>query len=290
MTVQHIKARTILSRYKTADSWFHIRYSMNLYRGCQHQCIYCDSRSNCYRIENFEDILIKENAIELLHKELKSLRVKGTIGTGSMNDAYMPIEKTTGITRKALEVIALHKFPLHVITKSDLVARDIDLIREISKVFAVVSFSITSAEDSLASIIEPGAPATSKRFAAMKKLSDAGITTGVTLMPILPYINDTCENITKIVEQAKESGASYILPAFGLTLRDKQRDYFFNKLEKYFPEAFHKYLQDYKGQYSYMSPNQGALKQLFETLCLKFGISTSIPYYKPESSIQTELF
>lgn len=290
MSVRNIQARTILSRYKTADPWFHIRYSMNLYRGCQHQCIYCDSRSNCYGIENFEDILIKENAIELLHKELKSLRVKGTIGTGSMNDAYMPLEEKTEITRKALKVIALHKFPLHVITKSDLVVRDTDLIIEISKVFAVVTFSITTADDSMASIIEPGAPPTSKRFAAMKKLSDAGITTGVALMPILPYINDTFENITNIVEQAKASGASYILPAFGLTLRDRQRDYFFNKLEKHFPEAFPEYMRNYKGEYSYMSPNHEELKQLFETLCRKLGIKTSIPYYKPESSIQTELF
>jgi DNA repair photolyase len=290
MAVHHTKARTILTRYKTADPWFHIKYSMNLYRGCQHQCIYCDSRSSCYRIENFEDIIIKENAIELLQKELKSLKEKNTIGTGSMNDAYMPIEETMGLTRKALEVIVRYKFPLHVITKSDLVVRDIDLIKEISRVHAVVSFSITSANDQLSSIIEPGAPVTSKRFAAMKKLSDAGITTGVTLMPILPHINDTPENITLITEQAKEAGASYILPSFGLTLRDKQKDYFFKKLENFFPEAYREYIKNYKGQYAYMSPNQKELENRLKLLCQKHQINMAIPYYKPEDIIQTKLF
>jgi DNA repair photolyase len=157
----------MLSHVKQPDTWFGLKYNMNLYRGCQHQCIYCDSRSECYQIENFSDILYKENAIELLENELARKRVKGTIGTGSMNDPYMPVEKKLKLTRRALELIARFRFPVHIITKSDLVLRDLDLLQRINEVYTAVSFTITTADDQLAKKLEPGASPPSARFRAM---------------------------------------------------------------------------------------------------------------------------
>src|SRR5512136_395368 len=188
---REIQAKVLLSSSKHPDPWFGIRYTMNLYRGCQHQCIYCDSRSECYQIEEFSDILVKANAIEVLRKELAHKRIKGTIGTGSMNDPYMPLEAERRLTRQALEVIAEFRFPVHVITKSDLVLRDMDLLKEISRVYAAVTFTITTYDDGLSKMLEPGAPVSSRRLAAMQTLSAAGILTGVALMPVLPFIEDT---------------------------------------------------------------------------------------------------
>lgn len=287
--VSFIKAKTILSKHKTADSWFHIKYSMNLYRGCQHQCIYCDSRSECYRIENFAEILVKENAIELLKKELSRLKEKNTIGTGAMNDPYMPVEKEYELTRKALCVIADSQFPVHIMTKSDLILRDIGLIKEISKTFATVSFTITTAKDELSKIIEPDAPVSSKRFDAIKKFAASNINVGITLMPILPFITDTEENIEEIVLKAKEAGTKYILPAFGMTLRDKQRDFYFEKLKRYLPAAYEKYDKNYKGQYGYSSGKSKQLEKLFYKLCNDLRIETKIPAYIPQK-IQMDLF
>ena len=287
---QFIQAKTILSKYKQVDSWFHIRYSMNLYRGCQHQCIYCDSRSECYRIENFENILIKENAIGLLRSELKKLREKDTIGTGSMNDPYMPVEKEVQLPRQALEVIYEFRYPLHIITKSDLVLRGIELIQKISRVFATVSVTITTADDALSAILEPGAVVSSKRFEAVKKLNESGIRAGILLMPVLPFITDTEDNIKNIVVKAKEANAAYILPAFGVTLRDKQRAYFFDKLEQYNPDILALYHKYYHGQYSFQSPAQNSLMALFSKLCKQYGIRNEIPAYEKVVNQQFSLF
>src|SRR5512140_885941 len=148
--IKEIQAKTLLSRVKGPDDYFGLYYNLNLYRGCQHQCIYCDSRSECYQIEDFDhDVLIKANAIELLRKELAGKRVIGTIGTGSMNDPYMPLEAEKRLTRQALEVIQEFHFPIHIITKSDLALRDLDLLEQIGQTYAAVSFTITSAEDVL---------------------------------------------------------------------------------------------------------------------------------------------
>lgn len=278
--IKTIRAKTILSNLKE-DPFFGISYSMNLYRGCQHQCIYCDSRSKCYQIADFSEILMKENAIELLEKELKKKK-KGTIGTGSMNDCYMPIEKETGLTRKALEIIAKHKFPVHVLTKSDLVVRDIDLLSEISKTYAAVSFTITSADDELSKIIEPGAPESSRRFEAMKKFSDAGIYAGVIMTPILPYITDSEENIRALVEKAAQSGAKYILAWMGLTMREGQREYFYNKLDELFPKLKEKYIKLYGNQYGCSVPDSKKLEKIFRDECSKYSIATKMVFYSPK--------
>ena len=230
--VRGIQAKVLVSRVKQPDNWFGLKYNMNLYRGCQHQCIYCDSRSECYQIENFNtDVLVKANAIDLLRKELASKRVKGTIGTGSMNDPYMPLEEKLNFTGRALAVIAEFHFPVHVMTKSDLVLKDLDTLCQINRVYAAVSFTITTADDELAKKLEPGAPLVSERFRAMKTLADHDIHTGVTMMPILPFIEDDEENIRRIVEQAHAHGAAYIIPWFGMSLRDRQRAYYYDKLD-----------------------------------------------------------
>ncbi|MFQ8714372.1 MAG: radical SAM protein [Alistipes onderdonkii] len=190
--MRYIETKTILSKLRTADRWFGIAYNMNLSRGCQHGCIYCDTRSDCYGIGDIAQIAVKRNALELLPAELRARRKKrATIGTGSMNDPYMPVERELRLTRRALGMIADERFPVHVITKSSLAERDADILQEISATYAAVSFTVTCADDALSVRTEPGAPASSERFRAMAALAAKGIYTGVTMMLLLPLINDT---------------------------------------------------------------------------------------------------
>jgi DNA repair photolyase len=262
---------------------------MNLYRGCQHGCIYCDSRSKCYQIENFSDILIKENALELLEKELRSKKKKNTIGFGSMNDPYMPIEEKTGMARKALEIIRRYNFPVHIITKSSLITRDIDLLKQIGKTYTAASITITTSDDKLSKIIEPGAPASNQRFETIKELSRNGIYCGILIIPTLPYITDSWENIESIVLKAKESGAQYILSFFGMTQREGQREYFHNQLEKYFPGLKEKYLNLYGNNYNCNVPKAKELSSKYYTLCKKLKIETQMRFYQHKEG-QTYLF
>lgn len=278
-----IQAKTLLSHVKQPDDFFGLKYNMNLYRGCQHRCIYCDSRSKVYGIEHFDtEVRYKGNAVEKLDDELGRKRIRGTIGTGSMNDPFMPAGKKLGITRDALKVIAKHRFPVHAITKSDLVLDEIDTLAQIAdQNYAAVSFTITTTDDKLAKQVEPGAPIPSARLAAMRQLADAGVTTGVTMMPILPFLEDTPENITSIVESAAKAGASYILAGFGLTMREGQREYFYNELAKRFPGLEKKYAQRYGWQYSCDVPNAKELSALFKKLCKSHGIARRIPKFEP---------
>jgi DNA repair photolyase len=289
--IREIQAKVLLSHVKQPDDWFGLKYNMNLYRGCQHRCIYCDSRSECYRIDHFDtEVLIKGNAIPLLREELVSKRVKGTIGTGSMNDPYMPLEADLDLTGRALDVIAEFRFPVHVMTKSDLVLRDLDTLCRINQVYAAVSFTITTADDELGKKLEPGAPLVSKRFRAMKVLADHGIRTGVTMMPVLPFIEDNDQNVRQIVEQARACGASYIIPWFGMSLRDRQRAYYYERLDQLFPGLRREYQRVYGDQYSCQSRNADRLTTLFEELCERYGISTRIEPYQPVTATQISLF
>lgn len=286
-----IEVKSILSKLRCDDPWFGITYNMNLYRGCQHGCIYCDTRSECYQIRDISQITVKQNALELLPGELRSKRKKkGTIGTGSMNDPYMPIEKTFKVTRKALQIIASEKFPVHVITKSNLVERDLDLLQTISHIYAAVSFTITSADDSLSARIEPGAPVTSLRFKAMEALASQGIYTGITLMPVLPFINDTPDNLRTLIQQAKDAGAAYILPYLGVTLRKGSRDYFYKMLEKDFPGLKARYQKAFGMQYECYSQAYNSLKAIFEETCDQAGMATRMRFYQPTTYIQQSLF
>lgn len=289
--IKEIQGKVLLSHVKNApDPWFGLTYTINLYRGCQHQCIYCDSRSACYRIENFKDILVKVNAIDLLQRELATKRIKGTIGTGAMNDPYMPVEKQYNLTRRALIQIAHYRFPVHVITKSTLVLRDIDVLKSISQVYATVSFSITTANDRLAKQIEPGASKASERFDAMAQLAQHGIATGVTMMPLLPFIEDYEDNVRTILTRARDSGASYVIPNFGVTLRDRQRVYYYDKLDKLFPGLRKSYERRYGTRYYCAVPKAGKLAELFKEICAEYGIATRLTPYEPETAEQLSLF
>ncbi len=288
---REIEAKTLLGYVKQPDTWFGLKFSMNLYRGCQHRCIYCDSRSECYGIDGFDrEVLVKANAIELLREELARKRVRGTIGTGSMNDPYMPLEREVRQTGRALEVIADFRFPVHVLTKSDLVERDIDILREIAKVYAAVSFTITAADDDLARKVEPGSSLVSDRLRAMRELSEAGIYTGVMMMPVLPFLEDEEQNIAAIVRLAHAHGAKYIVPAFGVTLRDRQRAFYFRRLDELFPGLSERYRRTYGGQYFCPVPNAAGLQRLFEELCSDLGLATKMRQFEPQEARQPTLF
>lgn len=290
--IREIEAKTILNTNKHPSSWFGVKYGMNIYRGCQHRCIYCDSRSDCYRIENFDNaIIVKINAIDKLKEELSKKRKKGTIGTGAMSDPYMPIEKKYKLTRKSLEVISDFKYTVNIATKSNLVLRDIDLLEQINKIYANVTFTITTTDDELAKKIEPLAPLPSERLKAMGVLSSIGIRTGVLMMPILPYLEDNEGNIKDIAEKSAYYGARYIYPAFGVTLRDSQRVYYYKELDKYYPGLSEKYKKKYGDRYSCGANNVQKLKAIFRENCLKHNIMMGMISYEKENNLrQLSLF
>jgi DNA repair photolyase len=291
MTVREIQAKVLLSRVKGPDTWFGFYYNMNLYRGCQHRCIYCDSRSECYQIDDFDrEILVKANALELLRKELASKRVRGTIGTGSMNDPYMPLEREQNLTGRALEIIAEFRFPVHIVTKSDLVLKDLGTLCRIARVYAAVSFTITTVDDALGKKLEPGAPLVSERLRAMRALASEGVYTGVTMMPILPFIEDDEENITAIVTRAHEAGASYIVPWFGMSLRDRQRAYYYDQLDRLFPGLREKYERKFGDRYQCSANDADRLADRFVELCDRYGITTRMRPYAPQAARQLRLF
>jgi DNA repair photolyase len=285
--IKEIQAKTILSHSKAPDPWFGIQYIMNLYRGYQHQCIYCDSRSDCYQIENFGDTLVKVNALELLDKELPSKRVKGTVGTGSMNDPYAPVEKQYQLTRGALQLLIKYGFPVHVLTKSKLVMRDVDLLQEIEhKTQALVSFTITTCDDQLGRKLEPGAALVSERLAAMQYLAQRGIKVGVLLMPVLPFIEDNWENIRGIVELAHAHGAGYILAAFGMTQRKGSQEYYLRQLERLFPEVKEKHQRAFGKRYECHARGAKELSEQFKALCKQKGIALKVPQYRVKEEVR----
>jgi DNA repair photolyase len=202
-----------------------------------------------------------------------------------MNDPYMPIERKLERTRGAMKIIAEAGYPAHVITKSDLAMRDTDILQDISRTYAAVSFTITTADDDLAKKIEPHAPAPSRRFEAMKHMANSGIYTGVTLMPLLPFINDSRENITSILQRAKDSGASYVLSMMGVTLRAGSREYFYEALDKQFPGIKEKYIRTYGNRYECFSRDCRELDKIYREESGKLGLSTKIEFYNPRSEI-----
>ena len=251
---------------------------MNLYRGCTHGCIYCDSRSECYHINHgFEDIEIKENAIELLEDALRRKRNKCMIGTGSMTDPYMPLEEKLGMTRKAIETVHRYGFGFTVITKSPLILRDLELLQAVNtKAKCVVQMTLTTYDDSLCKILEPNVAVTSERFTVLKTLRDADIPTVVWLTPILPFINDTVENLEGILQYCIEAKVRGIICfGMGLTLRDGNREYFYKNLDATFPGLKEQYIQRYGTRYSVMSPHNTRLMNIFRTRCKENGIETN---------------
>jgi DNA repair photolyase len=263
-----IPAKTIISGYVDNKSWFGNNYNMNIYKGCCHGCIYCDSRSECYHVENFDEVRAKEHALALIERELKSKRKTGVIGTGAMSDPYNPFEKEYKLTRGALEIINRYGFGISITTKSDLISRDIDVLKSISLHSPVLmNITVTTADDTLCKKIESNVAVSSDRFAAIQKLSAKGIFTGILMMPILPFINDTEENIIGIIDQAYQNGAKFIYPAFGVTLRQNQREWYYRKLDEKFPGVKQKYIQEFGNTYGCHSPNAKHLWQLFKKEC-----------------------
>lgn len=261
--------------FVTAKGILSSQNGMNLYRGCSHGCIYCDSRSRCYHMEHaFEDIEVKGNAIELLEHALRRKRQKCMIGTGSMTDPYIPLEMELQHVRKALSLIDQYGFGFTVITKSDRILRDLDLLRKINeKTKCVVQMTLTTCDEELCRKIEPHVSTTGERFEVLKKLRDAGIPTVVWLSPILPFINDTAENITGILEMCAEAGVYGVLCfGMGLTLREGNREYFYKQLDRLFPGLKEKYIRTYGNQYEIASPDNRRLMRMFHQKCEESGI------------------
>ncbi len=260
---------------KEAKTILSAQNGMNLYRGCTHGCIYCDSRSTCYRIEHdFEDIEIKSNAALLLEQSLRRKRSRCMISTGAMCDPYMHIEKDLKLTRKCLEIIEEYGFGIAILTKSDLILRDLDLLKRIhQKSKCVVQMTLTTYDEDLCRILEPNVCSTKRRAEVLKIMNEEGIPTICWMTPILPYINDTEENIRGLLEycvQAKVYGNLYF--NIGLTLRDGDRQYFYRKLDEHFPGIKEKYIRTYGEAYEILSPNWVYLSQLVQIECRKHGI------------------
>jgi len=248
---------------------------MNLYRGCSHGCIYCDSRSSCYQMNHeFEDIEVKTNALRLLEDALQRKRTKCMIGTGSMSDPYIPLEQKLQYTRRALKLIARYGFGATLITKSDLVLRDLELLQQIHRqTKAVVQMTLTTAEDGLCRIIEPGVCVTSRRAEVLKELEQAEIPTVVWLSPVLPHINDTRENIQALLDMCVDAGVKGIIWfGAGVTMREGNREYFFRQLERHFPGMKERYLHDFGLNYVCGSPREKELSSLVHETCEKHGI------------------
>jgi len=253
---------------------------MNVYRGCSHGCIYCDSRSRCYNFtHDFEDIEIKQNAPELLEAALKSKRKRCMIGTGSMCDPYLHIEKDIKLTRRCLEIIDRYEFGVAIQTKSDMILRDIDLLESINnKAKAVVQITLTTMDEQLCRILEPNVCTTARRAEVLMECKARGIPTVVWLDPILPFINDTQDNIKGILDICKTADVKgIILFNMGLTLRDGNREYFYGCLDKHFPGLKEKYIQTYGNMYEIVSPANAELMAIFTDFCKKNGIM-----YRPD--------
>ncbi|MCL1829658.1 MAG: radical SAM protein [Oscillospiraceae bacterium] len=272
---------------------------MNIYRGCTHGCIYCDSRSKCYQMRHdFEDIKIKTNAPEILERELRKKRRLCMVGTGAMTDPYIPEETEIGHTRRCLEIIEKYGFGLAVQTKSKLILRDLDLLKSINnKAKCVVQITLTTYDESLCKILEPKVCTTKERVETLKLMRDNGIPTVVWLCPLLPFINDTEENILGILRYCADAGVWGILNfGIGLTLRDGNREYFYAALDKHFPGLKEKYALKYGSSYEIRSDNSGPLMRIFSDFCSRHGIVRNVDEIFrfmrefPEKSEQTGLF
>lgn len=267
---------------------------MNIYRGCQHGCIYCDARSKCYQMNHrFEDIEVKENAPELLENALKRKRRKCMIGTGAMSDPYIPLEKELKLTRRCLEIIDRYGFGVTVQTKSASVMRDIDLFTKINdKSKAVLQMTLTTADESLCRIIEPNVSVTKERFETLKAFHENGIPSVVWFSPFLPFINDTKENIDGLLKYCIDAKVRGIICfGIGLTLRDGDREYFYSRLDKHFPNMKERYIYTYGNSYQLTSSNNNVLMNRISEVCrnhgIMFGVENAFSYlHKFESKTE----
>lgn len=294
--MEWIPAKTILSGYSENNHWFGINYNMNIYKGCNHGCIYCDSRSACYGIDHFDRVRAKKNALVLLERELKTKRRTGIVGLGAMSDPYNSFEREYLLTRGALERINRFGYGVAIATKSSLIERDIDLLKEISSHSPVlIKITVTTADDVLSRKIEPNVSLSSERLDTIKTMSQEGIFAGILLMPVLPFLEDSEKNIEEIVKFAYKNGSRFIYPAFGVTLRQNQREWYYDKLDKLFPSLKQKYIKTYGNSYECRSPNSKELLSLFNKNCNRFGLLYKMEdiitaYKNPNQTTQLSLF
>lgn len=244
--MEYVKTRTIMTKSDQGNLWFGIDYHMNLYRGCSYGCIYCDSRSDSYHIKNFDEIKSKENALQILEEELASKQYRGVVSFGTLSDPYNALEEEYKITRGALELINKYGFGVSIDTKSDLVLRDIDLLKEIQmNNNVIIKISITTYEDELARVLEPKVISSTKRFEVLKTLRENGIYAGVLMTPVLPFITDSEDNIRNMVRIASLNKANFIYTKMGMTLRSNVHDYYYEHIE----ELYKGLSSDYKCVY-----------------------------------------
>jgi len=268
-----VKAKHIVHKVPAPSQWFGADYNMNIYRGCSHGCIYCDSRSDCYRISDFDTVKPKENALEIIRNDLRRKVQTGVIATGAMSDPYNPLEARLKLSRNALELINAYGFGVGISTKSTLITRDVDILCDIiSHSPVLVNFTITTADDDICKLVEPNVATSTQRFAAMRILADYGIFCGVLMMPLLPFINDNEENIIKILRQAKDAGAKYAFGSMGMTLRQGNREYYYDKLDAAFPGIKARYVQRYGNRYKIPSPASKQLWAVFAAECERLGL------------------
>lgn len=285
--MEYVPAKHLLHRSRSTE-WFGTDHTLNIYRGCCHGCLYCDSRSDCYQIENFDRVRAKADALRILRDDLARKVRPAFIGMGAMSDPYNPFERELQLTRHALELIDAYDCGVTVATKSDLITRDIDILTSIQSHSPVIcKLTVTTADDGLAAKVEPNAPPSSRRLAALKELTGAGLFAGVLLMPVLPFLEDSDEGVLAVVEQAARAGARFIYPAFGVTMRQGQREYFLDGLEQAFPGQGLKarYLKRYGDRYQCASPRARALWEVFTQACRERGV-----LYEMKSIIRAATF
>ena len=288
MTISEVEAKSILRKHKKIDSWFISHYGMNLYRGCTHNCVYCDGRSEGYYVEGQfgRDVAVKVNAVEVLRHELDPKRKRTPFKRsfimvgGGVSDSYQPLEKKYELTRRALEVVHDRDFPVHMLTKSTLIERDIDILKDINeRSRAIVSFSFSSVDDDISAVFEPGVPPPSRRLETIKRFKDAGIACGMFLLPVIPFVTDAPELIEAAVRKASEVGIDFIIFG-GMTLKEgRQKDYFLDATKERYPDIAAKY----KDIYSYSKwgePSKDyadAINLAFNTIARRYKVPMRIP-------------
>ncbi len=290
MIIKEFEAKSILRKYKRIDSWFVSCYGMNFYRGCTHNCVYCDGRAEKYQVDGEfgEEVTVKINAIEILHRELDPKRKRVPLKKcfmmvgGGVGDSYQAVEKKYQLTRRALELMLEFNLPAHVLTKSTLIERDIDLLKKINEQSrSIVNFSFSSMDDEVSAIFEPRVPPPSQRLETIEKFKQAGIACGLFLMPVIPFVTDTPEQIEKVFEKAKEIGVDYIIFS-GMTMKDgRQKQYFWDVLKKYYPDLIAEYQLIFQPNEWGQATEEyyASLHQTFLPIAKKYKIPIRMPLY-----------
>ena len=301
VTYKEYHCKSMLRMHKYVDNWFWSAASISPYKACEHACNYCDGRSKRYHAsEDFDRVIyVKINAPQVLKKELNKLfprqktlsdfggekgrherKAKPLVAVSSgISDAYQPAERKYGLTRKILELLRDYDVPTYVMTKSDMVLRDLDLLKEINKrSWCNVSFSLSMIDKNISRIFEPKASTPQKRLKAMKIIAEEGIMAGITYIPVIPYITDASEQLEDTIRTSKEHGAGYIL-AGTMTIRDLQAKRFYETLNSHYPELVEKYRKLYRGGYGPDRDYMAKFYRKIKTLCAKYEIQNYIPRY-----------